>query len=43
MGGKYVLREATEGKKNKSPEKPGVQNKDWLGKEALFHTQEFFV
>lgn len=38
MGRKYILREAREGKKNKLPEKPEVQNKDWLGKEALFHT-----
>lgn len=43
MGEKYVLRETREGKKNTLPEKPEVQNKDWLGEEALFHTQEFIV
>lgn len=41
--GKCVLREAKEGKEKKLPEKPEVQNKDWLGKEALFHTEEFIV
>lgn len=43
MDGKCVLREAREGKEKKLPEKPEVQNKDWLGKEALFHTEEFIV
>lgn len=43
MSGKYPLREASEGRWSKLPEKPKLQNKDWLGKEALFHTQEFVV
>lgn len=41
MDGKCVLREAREGKEKKFPEKAEVQNKDWLGKETLFHTEEF--
>lgn len=43
MSGKYLLREASEGRRSKLPEKPKLQNKDWLGKEALFHRQEFVV
>lgn len=43
MDGKCVLREAGEGKEKKLPEKPEVQNKDWLSKEALFRTEEFIV
>lgn len=41
--GKCVLREARKGKEKKLPEKPEVENKDWLGKGALFHTEEFIV
>lgn len=43
MDGKCVLKEAREGKEKKLPEKPEVQNKDWLSKEALFRTEEFIV